>query len=185
LFLDFAGRGDSAGKTITMGAGEASDLEAAVDFLSGKAGVDSRRIALAGRGMGAVAAILAAGRDRRVRALVLDSPYADLGRVADENLSARYVPAALVRPPLFAVAAIRARFDPYEVRPIDAIGGVETPILLLHGEEDRKVRFRHAEEFAAAAGDDLELVPLTGLDHDSERPPEYAERIASFLEAAL
>lgn len=181
LFLDFAGRGDSEGSTVTLGIDEAADLEAGVDFLVGTPGIDPDRISLAGRGMGAAAAVLAAFRDPRVSRLVLDSPYTDLMRAVDENLAAHHIPAVLFRGPALAVAAIWARFDPYEIRPVERVESLDVPILLFHGVDDAVVDFNHAWEYHKAAPDRVRLVQMPGLGHHDPRPASYAETIAAYV----
>ncbi len=185
LLFDFAGRGESEGSTISLGPHEAEGLRAALDFLASRPGIDAGRLALAGRSMGAAAAILEARDDPRVRALALDSPFTDLAGLVDDALRARHLPPVLFRPPAFAVAAIRARFEPLRVRPIDAVAGIRVPILLFHGEDDRLVPFADAREIAAAAAGPVELVPLPGAGHNTPRPDDYGERIAAFLSRAM
>lgn len=184
LLFDFAGRGESEGDTITLGPREADGLRGAMDAMASRPEVDGARLALVGRSMGAVAAILA-GRDPRVRALVLDSPFATLEDVVDHNLRARGVPPALVRGPAFAVVAVRARFEPGDVRPVDVIADVDVPILLMHGEDDDLVPIRHAERLAEAAGDRATLVRWPGIGHNDPRPEDLGRSIAAFLRRSV
>jgi dipeptidyl aminopeptidase/acylaminoacyl peptidase len=181
LFIDFAGRGESEGSTISLGAHEAGAMIAGLDFLSALQEVDGRRLALAGRSMGAVAAALAAGRDSRVKALVLDSPFTDLSSELDHAIGAYHLPPILFREPLLAVAAIRARFDPSEVTPLKALESYRGPILLFHGSNDEVVPASHAREYKDSAGPRLELHLLEGEGHNGRRPAPYAERIADFI----
>jgi fermentation-respiration switch protein FrsA (DUF1100 family) len=134
--------------------------------------------------MGAAAAILAAAEDGRVRALALDSPYTSLVDVVDDSIRRFWIPPALVRGPLLAVVAVRARFEPRAVRPIDAIAELSIPILLVHGDRDDVVPFEHARALARAAGPGLVFEPLVGLGHNSPRPPDLDDRIAAFLVTA-
>lgn len=185
LLFDFAGRGDSDGDVITLGAREAEDLVAAVAWVRRADGVDPGRIAIAGRSMGAAAAILAAAEERRIRALVLDSPFADLPSVLDRVLAERYLPPALVRPLLVRFAGWRAGYDPAEIRPEEAIRRVAAPILLLHGEEDALVPIEHARRLSAAAEGPVTFLPLEGEGHDTVRPEAVRQRIARYLASAL
>lgn len=185
LLFDFAGRGDSDGDVITLGAREAEDLVAAVAWVGRADGVDSGRIAIAGRSMGAVAAILAAAEERRIRVLVLDSPFADLPSVLDRVLAGRYLPPVLVRPLLLRFAGWRAGYDPGEIRPEEAIRRVAAPILLLHGEDDALVPIEHARRLSAAAEGPVTFLPLAGEGHDTVRPEAVRQRIARYLASAL
>src|SRR5437588_167863 len=69
---------------ITMGVREVQELAAAIAFARRR--VRDARIGLLGYSMGAVVSLLGAAGDPSVEALVLDSPYADLGQVLRENV---------------------------------------------------------------------------------------------------
>jgi dipeptidyl aminopeptidase/acylaminoacyl peptidase len=185
LLFDFAGRGDSDGDVITLGEREADDVRAAVDVLVRRPEVDASRIGAVGKSMGAVAVILAAARDSRIRALVLDGPFADLADVVDGAIAARHLPAGLLRPLVFRVAGWRASFDPASLRPEVAMREVRAPVLLLHGEEDDLVPFEHALRLERAAGGPLTLIPLPGEGHNTARSEEILDRIATYLTATL
>jgi fermentation-respiration switch protein FrsA (DUF1100 family) len=181
LLFDFTGRGESDGDVISLGFHEAGDMRAALDFLAGRPGVDPLRLALGGRSMGAVAAIFEAQDDARVKALVLDSPYADLKMEIDEMLAANHVPAFLVSGPLMAVAGWRAHYDPATVKPVEAIRRIKVPILLLHSDQDEVVSYRHAELLKRAAGGPVTFHPLRNAGHNSPRMGDYTTTITNFL----
>jgi len=185
LLFDFTGRGESDGEVISLGWHEAGDLRAALDALAARPEVDPLRLALGGSSMGAAAALFLAADDARVRAVVLDSPYADLAKLVDRTIAGYHIPPALLGPLLRKVAGWRAHYAPGSVRPIEAIGKIKAPILLFHGDQDTLVPYSDALEFKARAKGPFTLVTLTGLDHNTPRPPSYEERIVSFLEQTL
>lgn len=185
LLFDFTGRGESDGEVITLGAHEAGDLRSALDVLAARPEVDPLRLALGGRSMGAVAALYLGGDDARVKALVLDSPFADLKDVVDRYIASYHLPPPLLRPILFKVAGWRAHYDPSSIKPVEAIGKVKAPILLFHGDKDEVVPFKHALRLEAAARAPFTLVPLAGLDHNAPRPTSYQDRIVQFLTQTL
>jgi len=133
----------------------------------------------------AAAALFLAADDARVKALVLDSPYADLANVVDRLIGGYHVPPALIRPLVFGVAGWRAHYTPESVRPVDAIRKVKAPILLFHGEKDTLVPFKDALALKHAASGPITLVPLPGLDHNTRRPASYQDRIVTFLTKTL
>lgn len=185
LFLDFAGRGDSDGDVITLGAREAGDLVAGIDWLARRPEVDPDRIGAAGKSMGAVAALLAASREPRIRVLVLDSPYADLADVVDRAVRRRHLPAAFLRPVIFRVAGWRASFDPARLLPERTIAEIAVPALLLHGEDDALVPIEHARRLVGAAKGPVTFLPLAGEGHNTRRSRETLDRIAHYLEGSL
>jgi len=185
ILFDFTGRGESDGDVISLGYHEAGDLRAALDVLTARPEVDPRRLALGGRSMGAVAAILEAADDPRVGALVLDSPYADLTRTVDRAIGQYHLPAFLVRPMLLKLAGWRANYDPSAVRPEETIHRVKAPIFLLHGAVDDIVPVSDALALKAAAGGKVTLLTLDGQGHNSPRPQEALDRMAAFLKTSV
>jgi len=184
VLLDFSGRGESQGEVITLGAREAGDLTAALEYLSGRSEIDDARLFLVGRSMGAAAAALAAAEGAPVRALVLDSPYADLGRLADEALARALPPAVFLRPLAFRLAGWRTGFDPNRVRPIDALRATSVPVLILHGTDDDVVSIEHSRDLAAAAAGPARLVTLPGQGHNDPRDSEVIATIIDFLRSS-
>merc|ERR1719203_2648712 len=83
--FDFAGSGLSGGDYVSFGLHEEKDLTAVVRHLR-TSGLTTA-IALWGRSMGAVAAILRASKDRCLSACVLDSPFVNLRSVATDMVS--------------------------------------------------------------------------------------------------
>jgi dipeptidyl aminopeptidase/acylaminoacyl peptidase len=185
ILFDFTGRGESDGEVITLGAHEATDLRSALDALAARPEIDPLRLAVGGRSMGAVAAIYLAAEDARVKALVLDSPYANLKTLVDRIIAGYHLPSSLIRPILFNVAGWRAHYAPDAVRPVETIRKVKAPVLLFCGDADTLVPFADAKAFKAAAGGPLTLVPLPGAGHDTPRPAAFQDRIVSFLTQTL
>ena len=185
LLFDFTGRGESDGEVISLGDHESGDLRAALDVLAARPEVDPLRLAVGGRSMGAAAALFLAADDARVKAVVLDSPFADLRKLVDHQIAARYIPPVLIAPLLLEVAGWRAHYTPSSVRPIEAIPKVKAPILLFHGTKDTLIPYEDALALKAAAKGPITLVPLEGLDHNTPRPSSYQDRIVAFLTRTL
>ena len=80
--FDFAGCGNSGGEYISLGWFEREDVAMIVEHLRDKRRVNS--IALWGRSMGAVTALLHADRDHTIAGLVLDSPFSNLSKLVNE-----------------------------------------------------------------------------------------------------
>jgi putative phosphoribosyl transferase len=94
LLFDFTGHGESEG-TLEDSTPEqqVDDLTAALDTLGGLDEVDGHRLGAIGASSGAAAAVLAAARDARIRALALRSPNLT---GAEDAVSRVKVPALLV-----------------------------------------------------------------------------------------
>ncbi len=75
FLLDFTGHGESEGEPEdSTQEQQVDDLAAALGALEGLDEIDGRRLGVVGASSGAAVAVLAAGRDTRIRALVLRSP---------------------------------------------------------------------------------------------------------------
>ncbi|MEQ8762901.1 MAG: alpha/beta fold hydrolase [Planctomycetota bacterium] len=185
LAIDFAGCGDSDGDLITLGYHEWQDLSCALDWIEMRPEVDAQRLALFGRSMGASASLLCATRDERVRSLVLDSPFADLGQLCREQGRKMGLPEFPSWSVVRQVVRWRAGFDPAEVVPIEGLERLDVPILLIHGESDELIGIHHSERVLAARPELTELWRLPGARHNDWRGDRYADRIATFLSETL
>lgn len=74
LVFDFSGHGAVAGKS-TLGYQEVGELKAAMDAVANRGDVDAKRFGLWGENMGAYVALAEATKDRRVRAVAVESAY--------------------------------------------------------------------------------------------------------------
>jgi hypothetical protein len=74
FLFDFSAQGSSGGRT-TLGFREVAELRAAMNAVANRGDVDPDRFGLWGVNLGAYAALSEATGDRRVRAIVAESPY--------------------------------------------------------------------------------------------------------------
>ena len=77
-------RTTSGGKYVTLGAMEQQDVVSLINYAVGRRDVDANQIGILGTSMGGASAILAAARDKRLRAVVDDSGFranVDVNRV--------------------------------------------------------------------------------------------------------
>lgn len=117
---------------MTLGANETNDLQVAIDHL--RLDNQTSLIALWGRSMGAVTALLYSRRDPTVAGMVLDSPFSKLNDLMLELVQEQQVPIprALVRLALVMMRRSvkkRAKFDINTISPIDVVGESFVPVL--------------------------------------------------------
>ena len=84
------GSGISEGDYVTLWANEVEDLSCLVDFI--RSGNHTTTLALWGRSMGAVTALLYSERDPSVAGLVLDSPFSKLTDLMRELAREQRIP---------------------------------------------------------------------------------------------
>jgi len=191
--FDFAGCGMSPGDYISLGWHEKDDVASILAHLRGTGHVTS--IALWGRSMGSVSAVLQASRDASIAGLVLDSPFASLEQVALELVTSapETVPGAPNVPPFLVKTALtfvarsvknRANFDLYKLRPVDAAKTCFVPALFGCGDADVLVRPHHSQLIYDAYAGDKNLVRFEG-DHNDVRPGFFNDSACIFLKQVL
>ncbi|MBN1458832.1 MAG: alpha/beta fold hydrolase [Armatimonadetes bacterium] len=163
LRFDFRGSGDSGGdfKDMTVSR-EIEDAVAALDFLAARPEVRPDHVGVLGLSLGGCVAACLAGRDSRVRALVLWSAAAHPARLAER-----------LRPQLqggladidgWAVG--NALLDDIaSIDPLTEVSRFTGPSLVVHGTEDQSVPVSDASDYRVALGGRCALHLMQGADH--------------------
>ena len=141
------------------------DGRAAFAFLDGL-GVAPETTVAYGESLGSGVAVQMA-RERRVGGVVLESPYTSIASLAAHHYW--YLP---------AVWLVRDRFDS-----LSKIGGIDAPLLVLHGERDRVVPVGFGRALFAAAREPKTWRGLAQAGHDLYGP-DAAEAVLAFLSEA-
>jgi len=136
FLFDFRGHGESEGDSVSIGPKEARDVLGAFRFLEGEG---YRRFGLFGLSMGAAAAAYAAPQVRGLLAVALDSCPASLERIMLHLRKRRRVAVGLVGRLALAFWRPFTGFSAAAVRPMDEIGKISVPLLLIHGDADRLI----------------------------------------------
>ncbi|XRB00416.1 AB hydrolase-1 domain-containing protein [Pycnococcus provasolii] len=148
-------------------------------------------IALWGRSMGAVSALLHASQNATIAAIVLDSPFSTLTDVmSDIALRSVRIPRLLLRFAIGTVARGVRDVAGFDVRTIDALAAARDcnmPMFHGHAYEDGLIDTRHAYRLQVAyGGTEKRLVVFCeGHDHNSIRPAGFYAGAAEFLRTAL
>jgi uncharacterized protein len=152
LLPDLRGHGESGGAFVTYGYLETEDLAEAISCAREEASIDPVRLGVHGCSAGAALAIeFAAGREG-IRALWIESPYADPAEMARHYLSVwtGISPRLLRLTSRFAVRAavsrvrralgVEAGGDGFgKIDPARSIARVGAPVCLVYGEKDELV----------------------------------------------
>lgn len=182
--FDFCGSGLSDGEYISLGFYERQDLAEVVSYLQLQSQfVDG--VALWGRSMGAVTAIMYAARDPSVRAIVCDSAFASLRLLIDDlvRCHSRYLPGIIVRT---IVNRIRKRildhalFDINDLDTVKYAASSTVPALIFHGRDDDFVSCQHGEAIRDAYRGECVYECITG-GHNDERSEKLREFVAAYL----
>ena len=187
--FDARGSGRSTGE-ITFGAREQADLESVVDYLTTRPDVDAERIGALAFSMGAAATIMAAAEDKRIKAVVEDSGWADVHHWLRPKLRDMFVhPRARFTPLSMKLIELRTGIDFDRLKPGEVVGRLAPrPLLIIHGERDDVVPPSDADELFAAAKEPKELWRVDGAAHgDTLRPggATSSGRVVAFFKKAL
>lgn len=187
LAFDFRRLGKSEGEHSTIGLEEIQDLDGAVTYAQSRS---KAPIGVLGYSMGASVALMQAGRDPRIQAVIADSPYASLDRMCARRW------AFLPKPLQNAAGAYtlwlgnRLAGRPLrEASPLQSAARWDgRPLLLIHGTQDRLIPYSDSVEIANAAPGTAELWLAPGSSHIHafrDHRHEFERRVLVFLERNL
>jgi pimeloyl-ACP methyl ester carboxylesterase len=190
LATDARGHGASGGQSMDLGWHGEADIDAAVEFLSGRDDVDDARIAVVGLSMGGEEAIGAAGVDDRICAVVAEGAT---GRTAGDKswLAQEYGVAGVVQGWLDAVTyglidlLAQTRRPPTLAESIQAAEGI--PFLLIAAGEVPDEALV-AERLQQIDPNRVAIWVADGAQHTAairSSPQEWSSRVVGFLETAF
>ncbi len=178
------------GLYASFGGREAGDIRVWLDAIAGRlTGLDREALfcaALWGRSMGAAIAMRAAVVDRRIGALVLESPMVNLDAAVATLLRKRGLRFTGLLAHLITGRAGRIAGVPLSrPRPIDVARGVSCRTLIVHGSDDWLVPNDEVRRLAAAFPVPPHRIEVPGAGHSNvvgTGGEELVGRIAEFLD---
>lgn len=189
LAPDFQAHGESPGDHITFGARESFDAEAAMNYLRDV--VPGERVGVIGVSMGGAASLLGPG-PLDANAFVLESVYPTIRNAVRDRLSAWFGPlspiATLFTSPLIRVLSADVDVAESELQPIDRIGEIRAPLLLISGTLDPYTPLNEARSLFNAAPSHKSFWAVDGAKHEDLHafaPREYERRVGGFLARCL
>lgn len=188
FFFDFRYFGESEGKYTTLGWKEQKDLQAAVAYLKTRSGIDSQKIGVMGFSLGGAVAVMGSGNIPEVKAIVADSPFASLDNLA-ESLFKKF--SFLKKPLIWSTrqwCKLFLKFDFSVVSPVTAVGNSKTPLLLIHGDQDKQIPLENSKQIFDVAKSPVELWQVNEADHGEAyflNKDIYEQKVLRFFEKYL
>jgi dipeptidyl aminopeptidase/acylaminoacyl peptidase len=161
-----------------------SDIAASAKWLASQGIADPKREAILGWSYGGYAALMEAETDPQLyKAVIAVAPVTDLAMLKDDAKA--YTSAAVVEDFVGSGPHI------VEGSPLQHVDRIQAPVLLVHGDLDANVAFRHSEKMASAlqsAGKEVEFLQYKGLDHqlqDSSVRAEFLTHMGQLLDRTI
>ncbi len=187
FIVDLPGCGYSEGEYISLGYYESYDVGIIVDFLENLPSVSN--IGIWGRSMGASTGLIYAHRDKRIKALCLDSPFVNFCRLARE-LTKQYIslPDFLINGVLKIIGNTiedKIGIDIFKLNPIEEAENTFQPALFIHAINDKLINVQHAMDIFNIYGGEKSLKCSEVGGHNSKRPKRLTQEIGNFFEKYL
>ena len=181
--IDFPGCGQSEGEYISLGYHESHDVKIIVDFINKLPGVGN--IGLWGRSMGAATTMIYAHKDNRIKAIVMDSPFADFNILAkDLVLQQIKLPGFLIEGAIKIVKmTIRKKngLDIEKLKPIDSAPKTKQPAIFIHANGDELINNKHSDMlYKVYGGKEKKLLKCVG-SHNTRRSNKIIREIGEFF----
>ena len=188
FIVDFAGCGLSEGEYISLGYHESHDVGIIINFIEKIQGVG--RIGIWGRSMGAATTMIYAHRDMRVKAICLDSPFADFFRLAKELILKQItLPNFLITGMLKIIGNTiygKNGLDIEKLKPINVANKTFQPALFIHAKNDQLIDIKHSIDLIDKyGGKDKILENLDIGGHNTKRSKEIINKIGEFFSKHL
>jgi dipeptidyl aminopeptidase/acylaminoacyl peptidase len=168
-------------------AGIPDDVHAAVDTLvSGRFAVDAHRIAAIGHGLGGWAAVIAASRDPRLRAVATLGGIANLRTMSLKDQDAADY-ALFLRNITGKGIQSQWRALEWTYNPVDMVDLLHScPLLIVHGTADIAAPLSQATELESRSGKAAELALIEGADHIfSRHRRQLVDTVVGWLQKKL
>jgi uncharacterized protein len=180
LAIDLQGHGESPGRLITFGHLEALDAEASVGFI--REALSGERIGVIGTSLGGAATLLGA--------VPLRAVYPDIRSALANRIAARLGAQAgrFLAPLYLRLMPLVLHVHEEELRPIDRIAGVASPLLLMAGSADRYTTIEESRALFDRAPEPKRFWLVDGAAHvdlAAYAPDAYRVQVLDFFDTYL
>lgn len=184
LIYDHRNHGLSGKAHTSMGYYEKYDLKKLVDWCYHTFG-SKCKIITHGESMGASTALLHLEIDSRVICTIADCAYSDLKELLRHQVKHYYHMPQLLIPIESFISYLRAGFWYGNVSPIRVVSKVDTPILFIHGKNDKYVPTIMSEKMYKCKKNKKALYLVSGAAHGQScvvNRKVYKRRVREFVE---
>lgn len=183
--LDLRAHGESEGKFCSFGVNEKKDVNKLIDYLIDNEQLNN--IGIWGQSLGGAVGLQAMGFDKRIKFGVIESAFSDFKTIVNDyfdfHLGFSFAPFSNY---LVNRTGSIAEFDSNDAKPIKYCESIEQPILIVHGNKDKRINIKYAKEnFAKIKSADKEFLEIDTANHSNVWKvggEDYLKKILKFLE---
>lgn len=189
LLIDQRAHGKSGGKCLTFGIKEQYDCLSWIQYILARFGSDTK-ILLSGISMGASTVLMAAGLQlpENVFGIVADCGYTSPKEIIKKVLKQRKYPVSIVYPAVRLGGILFGNFDIESGSCVTALKNCKTPVLLIHGEDDRFVPCEMSRENYKACSSEKYLLTVPEAGHGISYMVDkklYVDTVSKFIRHLL
>jgi uncharacterized protein len=188
LLVDLRGHGESDPARLQMGRSERLDLRAAFAWAKDH-GFRPERVGWLGLSMGASTIVMEAAENSAIGPIVLDSPYGDLPKLLNSQLTLHSGLPRAFNPGILLAAHYIFGVRTDDLIPAESAAKLQgRPVLLFHGDADSIVPIEQAQGIAEAVGPSCIFLTLPGVEHIEcyqFDPSSYINQVDEFFKTHL
>lgn len=182
ILYDLRGHGENKRTFTTYGILESRDLVRLVEDTRSRY-PDMKHLGLHGESLGAATTLTALKYQPQVDFVVADCGFSDIENVLRKGFEDAHVPAFIVDIADIG-ARLRYHYSLKKMRPIDALGDNEVPILFIHGDSDTFITPENSEAMSKRTKGISEFHLIEGAGHAESiltAPEIYKQYVSDFL----
>jgi pimeloyl-ACP methyl ester carboxylesterase len=188
FYYNFRGHGDSGGRHTSLGPLELQDLRHAVKFIKHTYPKATQRLGIYGHSLGAAVAIVGTAEILELEGVIAENSFSDIRQTIRRFAWVFYrVPYYPFIPIAILLASLQMRVRMGRFSPAKSIGKISPrPVLLLHGELDRRMPKSDVRALWDAAQEPKELFTIPMAGHGDAwlvGKEEYEKRMVNFFKA--
>ena len=166
IALDSRAHGKSNGTHCTFGVKEKKDISELINVLAKQENI-TENIGVWGQSLGGAIGLQAMGSDKRIKFGIIESTFSDFKTITNDyfNYHAGFNIKPLTNYLVYRAGKL-AKFDTEDARPIKYCEKIEQPILIVHGNEDKRIDIKYAKDnFANISSNEKEFIEVKTANH--------------------
>jgi len=189
VVFDLRAHGTSGGQYCTYGAKEKKDIAQIVSAIQKRA--PGLPIGIWGNSLGGAIALQSLEYDQRIAFGVIESTFTDLSQIVIDYKKRilKGIGSKLVSDYVLKRAGEIGDFDPFKIKPINAVKNIQQPVFIAHGDADKNISYRYGQQlFKNLKTADKEFYLVEGGEHFglfNQGGDAYKSKLMAFIDRNL